>query len=220
MITTTNLTGLPAPILLQQICKSIAALEAIISPEWSDRYYSYQKNWSPTEEISIMRGGSGDEMFILFQKNGVCINGFAHESNMNGWQKEEQKIYPGILDNLPNAFKEFIYGEPIGSIGTTFCIWQTTTDKSWQTGTITFPTDNYKDGSSDLLQLLDGNPITYKNWAEDYYEIDIPLLAVQQIFETNIVTPALVVAINPALTDYQQLQSDLDEIGISYTSFS
>ncbi|MDF1698687.1 MAG: hypothetical protein P1U56_22735 [Saprospiraceae bacterium] len=34
-------------------------MEAIISPEWEYRYYSYQKDWSEIEEFCEMRNGHG-----------------------------------------------------------------------------------------------------------------------------------------------------------------
>jgi hypothetical protein len=73
------------------------------------------------------------------------------------------------VEGLPEVFNAFIFGEPVKTIGTTFCIW-TTTDNNWTTGQLEFTNDNYKDGSSDLLFLLDGKAMTYKTWAEEYYE--------------------------------------------------
>ncbi len=86
LISTQNLKNLPSPIDLQKLCKSISALEAIISPDWEYRYFSYQNDWSETEELCKMRTGQGDQLLILFSKNGTCINGFANESTMNGWK--------------------------------------------------------------------------------------------------------------------------------------
>ena len=56
-ISTKNLHLLPDPSVLKEICKSLAALEAMICPEWEYRYYSYQKDWSATEEFCEMRNG-------------------------------------------------------------------------------------------------------------------------------------------------------------------
>jgi hypothetical protein len=239
-LSTENLTLLPNPIELQKICKSISALEAIICPEWEYRYYSYQKDWSETEECCEMRNGQGDQMLIVFGNNGTCINGFAHESEMNGWKNipiEEKKsfakklfgskqavkteltqiISKGVVDYLPEVFNEFIFGEPVKSIGTTFCIWQTETDKNWKIGKIDLPNDDYKDGSSDLLQLLNGDPSTYKNWAEEYYENDeIKLEIVEKVFNGEIITKEFVLALNPELDDFEQLKSDLNEIGYEH----
>jgi len=240
-ISTENLSLLPNPIELKKVCKSISALEAIICPEWEYRYYSYQKEWSETEEFCEMRNGEGDQMLIVFSENGTCINGFAHESEMNGWRnmpieekksfidklfgsKKEvkteltQKIPSGIVDELPSIFKEFVFGDPVKSIGTTFCIWQTEADKKWKIGKVELPKDEYKDGSSDLLKLLDGKPLTYKKWAEKYYEEnfeenELSLELVENIFNGTEITKDIVRKINPELEDYVKLKSDLEEIG-------
>ncbi|CAM4245198.1 hypothetical protein [Zobellia nedashkovskayae] len=240
-ISTENLNLLPNPNALQKICKSISALEAIISPDWEYRYYSYQKDWSETEECCEMRDGQGDQMLIVFSNDGTCINGFAHESEMNGWKnipikekktfieklfgsKKEQKteliqeLSKGLIEKLPETFKEFVFGEPIKSIGTTFCIWQNKSDTEWLTGNIELPNNEYKDGSSDLLQLLDGHPKTYKNWAEEYYEEEfeeneLRLELVEKIYNGFIITKEIVKEINPQLEDFEKLKSDLEEIG-------
>lgn len=239
-LSTENLNLLPTRKDLQRICKSISALEAIICPDWQYRYYSYQNNWSKTEELCEMRDGQGDQMLILFSTNGTCINGFAHKSTMNGWRnipiKEEkpfmkklfgskkeakteltQIISKGVIDDLPQVFNEFIFGEPVKSIGTTFCIWQTDIDSSWKSGKVDLPADEYKDGSIDLLQLLDGKPLTYKNWAEGYYEKnELKLEIVDIIYRGDLITRELVHQLNPELVDFEQLKSDLDEIGYEH----
>jgi len=242
-ISTQNLKLLPAGKELQKLCKSISALEAIICTEWEYRYYSYNKDWSEKEEFFEMRNGSGDQMLILFNAEHVVINGFAHESEMNGWKtiimegkqsfiqkllglkKEKtesvQEIWSGVVDQLPEVFNEFIWGEPVKSIGTTFCIWQTKSDSEWEIGKIGFPKNDYTDGSRDLLQLLDGNPLTYKTWAEEYYEEtfedhELKLELVGKVFNGTMITRDLVNQINPELEDFDQLKSDLNAIGYEY----
>ncbi len=239
-LSTENLNLLPSPIELKRICKSIAAVEAIISPEWEYRYYSYQKDWSDSEEVCEMRNGQGDQMMILFCNDGICINGFAHESEMNGWKKipvEEKKslvkkifssnkepkteliqdINKGIVEELPACFNEFIFGEPVKSIGTTFCIWSLN-GSNWTTGQIDYPKDDYKDGSSHLLRLLDGKASTYKKWAEEYYDEDfenreLDIEQVKKIYAGTKISKSMVLAINPELEDFEKLKCDLNEIG-------
>ena len=174
-------------------------------------------------------------MLILFSDKGVCINGFAHESKMNGWRrienkksfiqelfgtKEEttlvQEISEGVLEGLPKEFHGFIFGEPVKSIGTTFCIWQTKTNHEWKIGNPKLPDDNYKDGSADLLQLLDGKPTTYKKWAEDYYELEISEEPIIRIFNGEMVTKELIQKLTLDLEDVGKLKSDLEEIGYPF----
>ncbi|MEM8966979.1 MAG: hypothetical protein AAGE93_11225 [Bacteroidota bacterium] len=236
---TKNLNALPKPTELQRICKSISAIEAILCPEWEDRYFSYQKQWSETEECCEMRNGEGDQMLILFGSKGTVINGFAHESSMNGWQQIEieekksllqrmigkkaqpkieriQHIWNGVTEGLPQAFQEFVFGEPVRSIGTTFCIWANKDDREWTIGDITFPEDDYSDGSEELLALLNGDPTTYRSWAMEYYELDkLNLESVRSIYDQQLINEELVNKLNPDLQDIDRLKSDLEEIGVA-----
>lgn len=180
-----------------------------------------------------MRNGQGDQLLILFSKLGTCINGFAHESEMNGWgraaknrkksflkklftsrEKLTQELPEGITDGLPEVFNDFSFGEPVKSIGTTFCIWRTITDSKWKTGNTISPEDEVGDGSIELLQLLDGNPFDYKIWAEEYYEVEVlPLETIEKIYNLTALTKVLVASISPAIGDLESLKSDLHEIG-------
>ena len=62
------------------------------------------------------------------------------------------------------------------------------------------------------MRVLDGDPSTYRDWAESYYEVSVDLAAVQAIYAHRPLTEDLVRALNPslALTD---LEGDIREIG-------
>ena len=241
---TLHLRALPEIETLKRLCKSISALDAIICPEWEYRYYSYNKAWDAAagEECMQMRDGSGDEFMVLFSKDGAVINGLAHESVMVGWQEvavpsknflqkvfgkrkteRKQVIWNGVVDTLPEVFKHFIFGEPVASIGTTFCIWRQYTDVAWRMGRIKFPDDAYGDGSKDLLFIFDNKPTTYRSWAIDYYEDEfdgdpekLDLELVKHVYEHRKLTKDVVLKINPQLDDWGKLKADLDEIGYAY----
>jgi hypothetical protein len=242
IISTKNLTPLPDIATLQKLCKSLATLDAIICREWESRYYSYNNAWDKNkmEEYFEMRDGCGDQFQILFSSDGVVINGYAHESEMNNWIEREvapttfmgkvkaifgeqitvsePKIWKGVIDRLPEVFKNFMYGEPIKSIGTTFCIWRQHTENSWKIGNIKFPEDEYGDGSADLLYILDNDPKTYKNWAIEYYdqfECDdkkLNLKSVKHIYDFKPLTKDIVLELNPDIEDWDSLKKDLEEI--------
>lgn len=203
-LSSNNLAALPRPTQLKHLCQSLAALEAILSPSWEYRYYSYNKNWAKDEECCTMRNGSGDEMLILFTKTGTIINGFAHENTCR-----DKDL---ITKNLPEVFDSFIFGEPVASIGTTFCIWAIEENQEWISNKL-----GIKDGSTELLELLDGKPETFQQWAIDYYELEnLNLDIIKQIYEHNPITKELIQALNPTLEDFQQLKEDLEEIGYEY----
>jgi hypothetical protein len=240
---TFNLSVIPPIDNLKKLCKAISTLDAIISPEWEYRYFSYQNNWDKelNEECMEMRNGSGDYFFVLFTKDGAIINGQAHESEMCHWENVaaekgffqklfgerqpelKQNIWKGVVDNVPKQFQHFIFGEPIKSKGTTFCIWNEYADNEWKKGDFVYSEDDYKDGSEDLMFILDNNPITYHSFAVDYYEefdfdpkrLDINL--VKHMYKHDRLTKDIVIKLNPNLTDFDKLKNDLDEIGYPYT---
>jgi len=208
MISTQDYNLLPDRNSLKTICKAISVLDAIISQEWQYRYYSYNAKWDTTEECLQMRNGSGDEMHILFREDGCAINGFAHEFD----QQDKQNL----TINLPPIFNEFIFGEPVKTIGTTFCLW-TNEQKNWQVGQI----ENHEDNSEEMLNIFDGNPQTYIDWATEYFEESylesgISLNTVTKIYSGVTLTKEMVLAIVEELENWEQLEKDLMEIDYPY----
>lgn len=87
MVTKKRLEAIPDISSLKKLSQSLATLDAIMSPEWDYRYYSFNSNWATGEMMASMRNGSGDEYFILFNSQGAIMKGFAHESAMSPWGK-------------------------------------------------------------------------------------------------------------------------------------
>ena len=204
MISTEDYTLLPDRTVLENICKAISIMDAILSSDWQSRYYSFNSKWDVNEKCLQMRNGSGDEMHILFHQNGCVINGFAHEYKQGS--KEQ------LTTDLPLEFKEFIYGEPVKSIGTTFCLWSVKSNE-WQVGKI----QSHDNNSREMLNILDGQPQTYIDWATEYFEecfkeSGIPLRTVTEIYEGRILTKAMVLSIVNDHDDWGQLEKDLIEI--------
>ena len=208
MLSTTSYAGLPAAPDLQHLCQALAVLDAINSPDWEYRYYSYNPAWSEGEELLEMRDGEGDQMLVLFRPEGCVINGFLHEY--------DQPSKAQVTRGLPAAFDDFMFGEPVNSIGTTFCLWYTPAH-GWQTGVI----ENEDDGSEELLYIFDGQPATYAEWATEYYtdETDkkpIRAEAVAPIYRHETLTKAMVQALVDEVADWTMLAADLQEIGYPY----
>lgn len=208
MISTKDYSLLPDRNTLQSICKAISVLDAILSQDWEYRYYSYNNEWGEGEEFFEMREGEGDQMLILFRPDGCVINVFAHEY--------EQADKEQLTKNLPAIFDEFIFGEPVNSVGTTFCLW-TTEEKNWQIGEIV----DHDNNSEEFLNIFDGNPNTYANWAAAYFddneinEADLMVLATK-IYAGEPLTKHMVLSVVNELEDWDQLRTDLEEIGYPY----
>src|SRR5689334_5634570 len=66
VISARNLSPLPGVDHLRRLLQSMAMLDAILSPEWEFRYYSFDSKWSPGEQMGSMRDGGGDDFFAHF----------------------------------------------------------------------------------------------------------------------------------------------------------
>ncbi|MFD6400224.1 hypothetical protein [Nocardia sp. NPDC060249] len=89
------LPRLPDIATLRRRCQAMAMLDAVLSPEWADRYYSYDAAWGATEELASMRNSSGDNWFIVFCAAGVYGQSFDHEA----------PSAPEVLENVPAVFR-------------------------------------------------------------------------------------------------------------------
>lgn len=197
---------------LRRLTQSLAVLDAIIQRDWDYRYYSFNSRWDVDEQMASMRNSQGDAWFCIFAQPGAFLKGFAHESSMSPWNDDEHKIWPGVLDNIPDVFKPFAKEPAFSPEDTTFCIWRARADSQWRTGPISFPKGVDPDGSEWMLAILDGEPNTYKSWAEEYYEKSIPLSAVEHIYSFQPLNAATVHDLNPSV-DLEDLNDDVDEIG-------
>jgi hypothetical protein len=211
MVSKLTLRTLPDINGLLRLTKSLAMLDAIMSPEWEYRYYSFNSKWYDGEMMASMRNGSGDEYHILFDSHGVIMKGFDHESAMSPWSNDDERLWPGIFDDVPAEFQSFL-SEPAFSIQeTTFCIWRRYMDSSWQVGNIEYPAADDPDGSEQMLKILDGRPLTYKEFAEDYYDQPIELDAIEHIYQHKRLTNEIITSLNSDIS-LELLAKDIDEI--------
>lgn len=208
MISTKDYSLLPDHQAVRTICMAVSVLDAILCQDWVYRYYSYNCAWDIDEEFCEMRNGEGDQMLILLRKDGCVINGFAHEF--------EQQDKTKITEGLPAIFEPFIFGEPVDSIGTTFCLWKTAAG-NWAHGGQAV----LADGSDEMLKMLDGKPQTYVDWASDYFkgsykETGLSVETVHEIYQGKTLTKAMIFCLIDNLADWDQLAEDLVEIGYPF----
>ncbi|MFD5229357.1 hypothetical protein ACFWJ5_12620 [Streptomyces qaidamensis] len=192
---------LPEITVLREHCRSMAVLEAVLSPEWESRRHTFDDHWSETESMASMRSGSGDEYSIVFSAAGAYARGFDHESPMSPYA--EDGPWPGVLDEVPEVFRPYVE-EPAE-----------TADDRWRAGTIEFPdaATEDPDGARYLFQLLvDRSPEAFQRWAEDYYEVPVGREAVRHVFSSRPLTEEMVRALNPKIV-LADLSEDIAEIG-------
>lgn len=203
---------LPGVSMLRDLCRSMAVLEAILSPEWESRYHSFDTSWSPGEEMASMRNGSGDEYSIVFSAAGAYIRGFDHESVMSPYGNDGP--WPGVLDSVPGVFRHCVeepaFCDEDGMPVVTACLWREAGDDRWRVGEIEYPDgESDPDGAAHLFGLLvEPSAEAFRRFAEDYYEVPVDLDAVRHVHALRPLTQAVVTALNADLT-LKDLAEDL-----------
>jgi hypothetical protein len=213
MISTRDLSLLPDVDDLRRTLQSMAMLDAILCPEWQFRYYSFNAAWAAGEQVGSMRNGSGDDIFAHFSYVGCWLKGFAHEYPMTPYREKPKRVWPGVLDAVPEDFAACLR-EPAFSVeDVTFCIWRLHGDRAWRVGPVPFPADHPDpDGSEFLLTPLDGRPERYQAWATDYYDCGVDRTAVRHVYRHGLLTADVVHLLNPELS-LAELTTDINEIG-------
>lgn len=209
---------LPDIATLRERCRALAMVEAIMSPTWEYRYYSFNNAWAVDEQMASMRNGSGDAYSIVFAPHGAFIRGFDHESPMSP-AAASGELWPGLVDTVPAVFLPQA-NEPAfsyeGKLDATLCLWRQPDDASWQTGPVDYPVHSdgrvSPDGSELLTILCDASTTTYLDFAADYYERTLDPAAVAHVWALRPLTTEVVTALNPDVT-LSDLDPDRDEIG-------
>jgi hypothetical protein len=197
------LRSLPAIARTRALTRSLAVLDAILSPDWERRYYSFDPAWGESgEAMASMRNGSGDEWFCWFGPPGAAIVGCDHESPMSPWAREPKAVWPGLADGLPEAFAEPVLREPAFSPGDmTFLLWREHGDREWRSGRVVPPEGSDPDGAEWLLALLaSDDPSAYAGFAAEYYETAVALEPVAAVWRSEPLTAEIVAALNPRVT--------------------
>lgn len=78
---------------------------------------------------------------------------------------------------------------------TTFCIWFSADAQTWCQGQIVYPLASDPDGSSWMLSYYAGGPQTYRDFAQYYYEVDIPIEAIARVYKHEPLSSALIEAL-------------------------
>ncbi len=180
----------------RKICISIAILDEILSPDWESRHHSFDPKWGEGLLMASMRNGSGDDWFMGFAAAGVFMKGFAHESKMSPFAHEPPKLWPGMYDGVPNASLGFRNEPAFEPDAATYCFWWERAQPGWRTGVKEFPRGDDPDGSREQLAILGGDPETYREFAAEYYEREVPKGAIEAIYAHERITTKLVAQLN------------------------
>lgn len=202
-ISTRNLEALPDVAQFKRLLQSMAMLDAILMPERYYRYYSFNAHWAQGETMGSMSNGSGDELFAVFNSDGAFLKGLDHES--------EAAAIPSrhFYRDLPPQLERYSREPAFMPDDVSFCVWRLIAEPKWSCSTLDL---SVADGSADILSMFDGIPETYRAWANEYYERDVPLEAIARVYQHRKLTDELVTGLNPEQS-LELLTSDIVAIG-------
>lgn len=189
--------------------QSLAMLDAIVCPEWQYRYYSFNTNWGKGEEMGSMRNGSGDDWFVLFGSFGAAIKGLDHETSIAG----DSVFVSEVQKQVPQAFSSFLNEPAFGMDWVSYCYWRSLEDTSWHKVIHPDPLlSKSDDGAEEYLSVLIEPANFYQDFAKWYFEVEIPLTAIQSIYDHMPLTDELVKLINPEM-NVDKVRNFATEIG-------
>jgi len=159
--------------------------------------------------MAKINNGAGDHLIMLFSAEGSIIKGFDHESQLSPYAQDEHKVWPGIYDNAPNELLSLLEHEGIEKEDVTFCIWRKNSDSRWQKGKVKMPR-GAGDGSDFLIGAIYQTPEDFVQFANDYFELELPVEIVKKIYEGVSITMEMIQMLNPdcaAEQVYRELES-------------
>jgi hypothetical protein len=208
--------ALPPPHVLKRVMQSLAMLDAILEEEWACRYFSFNAHWAVETQMGSMRNGQGDDLFAVFDPAGCFMRGSDHASKMSPSLSTPPKVWPGVLEFVPEMFSISLNEPSFHMEDTTFCRWFSANAEGWREGAIAYPPASDPDGASWMLSYYQGGPARYCEFAAHYYEIDVPVDAVTSVYRHAPLSPALVKALGSQRA-YEQILIDAAEIGYPVT---
>lgn len=204
---------------LRDRSRALAMLDAIVSPEWEYRYYSFDPRWSPGEGMASMRDGNGNDYAVVFSPAGAYVQACDHESPVSAYRTSPPTLWPGLFDSVPEVFlkqvQEPAFADHNGLPRATVCLWRQSTDAEWHCGDVRVPDQDMDDadGAQWLLGILcDGTGEEYRAHAEEVHELRVDRAAVDHIYALRPLTQAIVSAINPDVR-LADLAADIEQTG-------
>jgi len=146
--------------------------------------------------MASMRNGSGDEWYLWLKDDLAALKVLNHEIGI-------LSEIDSIKNRFPSAYKEFI-SEPAFSINESSSLWYLNKNK-W----VKF--DVNEEETDQLIEVFKWSPGEYKKWAEDYYEEEIPLEAIENIMSGNL-SESDISSLNSDLT-LKDIEEEINQIG-------
>lgn len=175
----------------------LAAITSVFSVEYGESQFTFNPHWHKRQQVAANINGCGDELYIHFVPHGCFIKGFAHESEMSPYKRDDRSIWPGVFDSVPLEFNSSLIEPAFDPDATTFAIWRLESTTEWATGNIDFPNGDYKDGSADLLEPITFSVADLTEWLSENYETDVDSEIIQSVFSDRPLTDSQMSKLNP-----------------------
>lgn len=182
---------------VEKTSKALALADAIMMPDWEYRYFSFNNNWDGNnqEMMASMRDGFGSEYYINFTSVGAAGKVFYQEA-----LPDSSKAL-SLVSSKFALFKE----EPAFCLNkATFFFWKEEGEPTWQAS----PSDL---GEYPLLGFLVDGVELYHSWAESYYEREIDLNVLKEVFLSLTITTDQLLILNPDI-ELDAFEEELEEI--------
>ena len=196
---------LPPPAIARRNALAMAVLDAVLSPDWQHRYYSFQADWDDSEWMASMRDASGDHWFMIgIDTVGLAIKVLAHESEAYAAGSPN----PLLIDAIPTQFHGSFRDEEAFELeDVSFVAWCWEKDMRWKYARTGLP-----DGAEPLLNTLSWGADAYRRWAGDYYKQPVSAAVVDAIFAGEPLTESLARQLNPTAR-WNQIRNEVAETG-------
>jgi hypothetical protein len=189
--------ALPGLASFRRRSQALAMLDAIVCADWESRYYSFNASWGEGEAMGSMRNGSGDDWFVLFGSFGAAIKGLAHETPIAG----DKAFAAEVQRQVPRAFSSFLTEPAFSMDWLSYCYWREPEAASWRKVVHPDPALALSDdGSAGHLALLLEPASSYEEFAKWYYELTLPIAAIESVYAHVPLTEVLGRSLNPEVT--------------------
>ncbi len=191
----------------------LATLSIVLCEEVWSRYHRFTPNWSEGVDMAEIDNGSGDRVTTFFAEKDCVIKGFDHESPVSPHAQAVYQVWDGMYQGLPLHLEALLDNPSVEKEEVTFCVWQTESDTHWHQGEVVY--SNGEDNGLDyLLGMIYSTPEGFKDWADAYFDTDLPVAALAQVYRGAPVTRDMIQALNPE-RDPVSVQEELSTLGVA-----
>ena len=183
---------------------AFAKIDFIMHPESEDcwlRVYHYDKNWVENGHFFKIDDNGGDHYHILFSPGGCIIKGFDHECEMSPYNYDEDEPLPdsiaghSLYKGAPVELVTLLDDHALEKKLVTFCTWRTVDDVKWHFVSPSIPV-KWHDGIDTFLYYAH-NLKQHHKWFEEYYESELDVEILKNIFDGNAFSLDIINALNP-----------------------